>query len=71
VQPSPAASPGASPSPAELPGEDLPEDGQPRRFPLGRAVPGLSLVIAGLVVLILARVAGSSGRDDDDRQGRD
>jgi len=32
-------------------------------LPLSRAVPGTALVLAGLIVLILARLMGGSGDD--------
>jgi hypothetical protein len=51
-----SAAPVAQPTPApSTPADPL---GPPEESPLGRAAPGLALIIAGLVVLIVVRVAG-------------
>lgn len=54
-----SAAPAAQPTPA--PSQPADPLGPPEESPLGRAAPGLALIIAGLVVLIVVRVAGGDG----------
>jgi hypothetical protein len=58
-----SAAPLTQPTPApSLPADPL---GPAEESPLGRAAPGIALIIAGLVVLIVVRVAGGGGRRRD------
>ena len=61
---------GAAPIAQPTPAPSLPADplGPPEESPLGRAAPGIALIIAGLVVLIVVRVVGGD-RGGERRRG--